>query len=72
VPDRLTLKGISGAAGHKLALINDATLAPMERSKVRVGQTNLMVRCLEIRAQSVVIQVGDSKERQELFLRPGI
>jgi hypothetical protein len=68
VPDTLTLKGISGAGQHRFALINNATLETMERSRVRVGQTNVMVRCVEIHDNSVVIEVDGSKEKKELFL----
>src|SRR6266404_8372568 len=70
VPDTLELKGISGPALHRYVIINDATFRPMEKARVRVGQTNVAVRCLEIRDKSVLIQVNDSIEKQELFLRP--
>ncbi len=69
VPDELELKGISGAGARRFALINNATLQPMERSLVRVGKTNVSVRCLEIRNESVLIQVNGSNEKKELFLR---
>ena len=65
-PDKLTLRGISGTASHRYALINDATFEPRERGKVRVGVTNVSVICLEIRKNSVVLQVNGQK--QELFL----
>jgi len=68
VPETLTLKGISGSGQHRFALINDATMETMERAHVRVGQTNVVVRCLEIRAGSVVIEVAGAKEKKELFL----
>ena len=70
VPDTLELKGISGAPQHRYVIINDATFRPMERASVRVGLTNVSVRCLEIRDKSALIQVNGSNERQELFLRP--
>lgn len=69
VPDTLTLVGISGAAGRRLALINDATLGEGESRKVRVGATNVQVRCLQIGPESVVLQVGGAEERQELRLK---
>ncbi|MDB6065574.1 MAG: hypothetical protein JWR26_1782 [Pedosphaera sp.] len=69
VPDVLMLKGISGVGQRRFALINDATFAPMERGKVRVGQTNVTIQCLEIRSRSVVIQLKGSNAQQELFLR---
>lgn len=68
VPDRLLLKGISGAAMHRFALINDATLTKNEEGKVRVGSTNVVVRCLDIRASSVVIQIKGAAHPTELFL----
>ena len=68
VPDVLTLKGISGAGQHRFALINNATLETMERGRVRVGQTNVIVRCLEIRTNSVIVEVAGAKEKKELFL----
>jgi len=70
VPDTLELKGISGPALHRYVIINDATFRPLEKARVRVGQTNVAVRWLEIRDKSVLIQVNDSIEKQELFLRP--
>ena len=53
VPNRLTLKGISGAPGHRFALINDRTLEKNEEGKVRVGKTNVVVRCLDISDHSL-------------------
>jgi len=70
VPDTLVLKGISGPALHRYVIINDATFRPLEKARVRVARTNVTVRCLEIRDKSVLIQVNDSNEKQELFLRP--
>ena len=68
VPNVLTLKGISSAGPHRFALINDATIEQMERARVRVGQTNVIVRCLEIRSNSVVVEIAGSKEKKELFI----
>jgi hypothetical protein len=69
VPDTLVLKGISGAGQHRFALINNTTFETMEREKVRVGQTNMAVRCLEISDKSVTIQIEGSGEKKQLFLR---
>ena len=68
VPNRLVLKGISIAPGSRFALVNDKTLAEMEVGKVRVGRSNLLIRCLEIRTNSAVIQIESSGEKQELIL----
>jgi hypothetical protein len=69
-PESLVLKGISGSAQRRFALINDGTFEAMEKGKVRVGKTNVTVRCLEIRGNSVVVQLEGSNEKKELFLRP--
>jgi len=68
VPDTLRLKAISGTSQHRFAMINDRTFEAMERGKVRVGHTNVNIRCLEIRNSSVVIQANGSPEKQELFI----
>jgi hypothetical protein len=67
-PNFLALKGISGTGQHRFALINNATLEASERGRVRVGQTNVIVRCLEIRSNSVVIEIAGAKEKKELFI----
>ncbi len=67
-PDVLILKGILGGNGHALALINDQSLAVGEAAKVRVGTSNVLVRCIGIEKDSVRIQVGNSGEPQVLSL----
>jgi hypothetical protein len=69
VPDRLMFIGISGSGKGQLALINDHAFAESETAKVRVGTSNVIVRCLEIKTNSVLIQVKGSEEKQELPLR---
>ena len=69
VPDVLTLKGISGTARKRFALINNCTLQVNEEAKVRVGTSNVVVRCLEISGQTVTIQVRGSGERTKLSMR---
>jgi DNA-directed RNA polymerase subunit N (RpoN/RPB10) len=69
VPDALVLRGISWAQDRPLAVINDRTFEIKEQGKVRVGKTNVMVRCLEIRTNSVLVQTQGSADKQELFLR---
>lgn len=67
-PQNLILKGLSGTGNHRFALINDATLAANEEGKVRVGTSNLIVRCLLINSNSVTIQVrGEATPRQLLL-----
>jgi hypothetical protein len=69
-PDRLLLRGLLGTARTgQIALINDASLGPDQSARVRVGQTNVLIRCLEIRTNSVLIRIEPAGEQQELFLR---
>ncbi|MDB6123836.1 MAG: zinc-binding protein [Pedosphaera sp.] len=68
-PTALMLKGISGSSQRRFALINDSTFEAMEKGKVRLGQTNVSLRCLEIRPGSVVVQLDGASEKKELFLR---
>lgn len=70
LPERLTLKGISGAQGRRFAIINDRTFGVMDLARMRLAQTNLLIRCLEIRTNSVVIRIEGTGEKQELFLAP--
>jgi protein disulfide-isomerase len=53
----LTLKAVSGAAGNRLALINNQTLAVGESAKVKVKDGTVQVVCREIREDSVTITV---------------
>jgi hypothetical protein len=68
VPDTLELKGITGSTQRPFALINDQTFAPLETAKVRVGSSNVVVQCLEIRRSSVLVRVGASPEPVELTI----
>lgn len=68
VPDTLVLRHLSGAGNRRLAMINNQTLASGEEARVRVGQSNVMVRCLEIRDRSVVLRLNGESKPVELFL----
>jgi hypothetical protein len=70
VPSTLVLKGISGTPQDRFALINNATFEAMEKGRVRIGDTNVLIRCLEIRDDLVIIQIEGSNEKQQLFLKP--
>jgi hypothetical protein len=71
VPDTLKLKGIAQSSKGRFALINDCTLEKYQEGKVRIGKTNLIIRCLEISDRSVVIQARGSEEKIALTLRAG-
>ena len=69
-PDKLLLKGISGTASRRFALINDQTFMSGEQGKVRLGTSNVVVRCMEIRAKSVLVQRPANGMAEELFIGP--
>jgi hypothetical protein len=69
VPDTLILRGISGTPQRRFALVNDATLEKGEQAKVRVGSSNVVVRCLEISNASVVLSVNGASEPTQLSLK---
>jgi hypothetical protein len=68
VPDELLLRGISGKRAHRFVLINDCTLATDEVGRVRVGTSNVVVRCVAIKDRSAVIKIQGRSDYQELFL----
>jgi len=68
-PTTLLLKAVFWDQKHPLALINDRTLGVAEEGKVRLGATNVSVRCLAISPNSVRIRVAGSDQEQELSLK---
>jgi hypothetical protein len=69
-PATMTLRGFILTQTEWLALINDCALTEGEIGRIRVGKTNLLVRCLSLGENSVRIQNLASGEIQELRLKP--
>jgi hypothetical protein len=69
-PDDLVLKGILWTPGRPLAIINGVSLGSDEQAKVRVGNTNVLIRCLSIGKDSVRIRLVTSGQERELSLPP--
>lgn len=69
-PVTLALKGVSGTESKRFALINDKTFAADEESEITIGTNKVRVHCIEIREDSVTVEVNGN--RQELRLRPGL
>ena len=69
--DLLELKGVSGSADRRLAMISaggiNRTLAVGEEAEYRTANGHLRVRCVDIKGESVVVEVDG--ERRELRLR---
>jgi thioredoxin-related protein len=65
----LVLKSISGTKNRRFALINNQTLAIGESARVKLEDSEVKVRCLEIRDRSIVVAVDGQEGSRELFLR---
>ena len=65
------LKGLSGGAGHRLAVINNRTFAIGEKYEVTTPTGKVPITCEEIKEQSVIIRTETSLEPIELTLRKG-
>jgi protein disulfide-isomerase len=68
----LELKGISGKANARFALINNQTIGAGESANVKVGDSIVKVKCLEIHPDYVVVSVDGTNDRRELRLRGGL
>ena len=66
----LHLKALSGTPGHRFAIINNHTFETGEEGDILTNAGRSRVRCLEIRDDSVLVQVGG--EQRLLHLRAGI
>ena len=72
VPKTLRLRGISGGGSRRFALVNDRTLEVGESAKVRVGDSNVVVRCLSIEDAAVTLEIEPTKERRVLKITPKV
>jgi len=66
----LELKGISGTADRRFAIINSRTFATSEEGDVPAGSGRSHIRVVEIKADSVVVVVNG--EQRVLRLRSGL
>lgn len=67
VPD-LLLKGVSGTAARRLAIINNRTFEVGEESELKSNGQSVRVKCVEIKDKSVTVQINGVS--RELFLSP--
>lgn len=61
----LTIQGFSGRVNQRFVIINNHTFGPGDEGDVTTSAGRLHLRCVEIRTNSVVIEVGG--QRHELF-----
>ena|SRR6266404_6918869 len=69
-PPKMILMGISGTPQRRLAIINGRTFGKGEEQDVSLPSGHLHIRCLDIKEDSVIIEVNG--EHQELRLRAGL
>lgn len=58
----LVLKALSGTPSQPYAMINGETFAPGEELEVITTMGRILVRCVEIKADSVTVEVGGQRE----------
>ena len=68
-PATIKLQGVLWG-NQPVAIINGRSFFAQELNRVKIGGTNVTLRCLEIRKKSVRIQNVDSGKEQELSLSP--
>jgi len=67
----LQLKGVAGTVNRRLAIINNQTLEVGEEREVTTPAGKIKIRCVEIRADSVMVELPNQGGRKELQLRGG-
>ena len=60
----LVMQGLSGAPGHRLAIINNVTFGVGDDAEVLTSQGRIRIHCLEINGNSVVVEANG--QRHEL------
>jgi hypothetical protein len=64
----LVLKGVSGSANHRLAIINDQTFAIGDENEVLTAAGRIRIHCVEIRDDAAVVVIDGSPEKIDLRL----
>ena len=66
----LVLKGISGPSDHRLAIINNRTFGVGDEANLVTPQGPIHIRCVEIKAGSVVIESGGQRHELKYATNP--
>ncbi|HKW28630.1 MAG TPA: tetratricopeptide repeat protein [Verrucomicrobiae bacterium] len=65
---QIELSGLSGPPNHRLAVVDNQTLAVGDSVVLKVAGKSVSVRCLEIREKSVLVQIEGLDKPTELTL----
>jgi hypothetical protein len=65
---KIKLAGLSGAGDRRLAIISGTTFSQGETASVKVAGRTVKVHCMEIRENSVLVEVDGLDKPHELFL----
>ncbi len=68
-PTELVLKGILGNGNRRMAMISGKSFLVGEKGNVRLGETTTGIRCLEIGANFVRVELVATGEIQKLLLK---
>ena len=66
--NRVKLSGLGGTADNRLAIISGTTFSEGETAAVKIADRSITVHCLEIRKQSVLVEIEGLDKPYELFL----
>jgi hypothetical protein len=66
----LVLKGISGSADRRLAIINSHTFGIGDEQDLVTSQGRIHIRCVEIKTNSVVIESGGENHELKYIANP--
>jgi hypothetical protein len=65
----LTIKGFSGKRNHRMVIINNHTFSAGDEGDVKIPGGRIHLRCLEIHATMVVIEVNGQKRELNLDVK---
>jgi TPR repeat protein len=67
-PPQITLQGIAGFKDHRQAIINGRTFGVGDENEIEVNGKPVKVRCIEIRDDSVLLQIDQEPQPREFTL----
>lgn len=68
-PSLFVLKGVSGPEHHRLAIVNNRTVAAGEDAEVTTASGRVKIHCIDVKETAVVLRAGGHLEPLTIFLR---